>query len=210
MTTKRQPIHVDPNAVNFKKSGGLVPAIIQDAQTDQVLMLGYMNEESLARTCQTLRVTFFSRSKNRLWVKGEESGNFLNVESIAIDCDQDTLLIRALPCGPTCHTGAISCFQGEESILWRLTRIIQERAKNPSKESYTSSLLQSSPSRIAQKVGEEGVEVALATVTGSQEELMSESADLIFHLLVALQSRGITLSEVLEVLNARNGSNGRD
>ena len=178
----------DLGQLDWNKSDGLIPVIIQDVQTLQVLMLGYMNEAALKQSLETQKVTFYSRSKQRLWVKGETSGHFLNIIHIAHDCDQDTLLIQVEPVGACCHLNNVSCFGSEEAngvgILGKLTRIISDRQINDSERSYTSQLFNAGVKRIAQKVGEEGVEVALAGVSGVKEDITNESADLLFHLLV--------------------------
>ena len=192
--------------IDFEKSGGLVPVIIQDAGTLRVLMLGYMNKEALEKTQTSGFVTFFSRSKNRLWQKGETSGNKLEVIEIRSDCDSDALLVLVKACGPTCHTGSVSCF-GEENIsslsmLADLEKTIQDRKENPKEESYTSSLFKEGLSRIAQKVGEEGVEVSIAGATGA-DNLAEEAADLLYHLIVLLAAKDLSLGVVLNVLKKR-------
>lgn len=195
-------------SLDFAKNDGLIPAIIQDANTNKVLMLGYMNPESLEETKNTGKVTFYSRSKNRLWVKGETSGNYLHLQEIIEDCDRDTLLIKAIPAGPTCHTGADTCFNEENknpiSFLTRLTQIIEDRKNQPSSDSYTSSLFQKGKNKLAQKVGEEGVEVVIEAMAENKELLLSESADLIFHLMVLLSSQNLSLEEVVTVLEKRH------
>jgi phosphoribosyl-ATP pyrophosphohydrolase/phosphoribosyl-AMP cyclohydrolase len=194
--------------LDFSKGGGLLPAIIQDEKTDVVLMLGYMNEEALARTREEGRVTFFSRSKERLWTKGETSGNFLEVVSIKEDCDQDTLLIRVRPKGPVCHTGADTCF-GEENrsrhFLDHLAKVIESRKGKEASSSYTASLFQKGIQKIAQKVGEEAVELILEAESGSDERLLNESADLIYHLKVLLSARELSLKDVEGLLRERHG-----
>jgi phosphoribosyl-ATP pyrophosphohydrolase/phosphoribosyl-AMP cyclohydrolase len=188
------------------KFEGLLPAVIQDAQTLEVLMLGYMNQEAWEKTLIEQRVTFFSRSKNRLWTKGEESGNFLDVVSCHIDCDQDTILIKAKPHGPTCHTGSRSCFETElqANFIFELENIIEERFTQPHEESYVNSLRSKGLNKVAQKVGEEGVEVVIAALAQSRDELLNESADLIFHLLVLLREKEVKLAEVTEILRQRH------
>jgi len=200
---------IDIEKLDFAKGDGLIPTIIQDANTLRILMLGYMNKEALRLTKETKLVTFFSRSKNRLWKKGETSGNVLHVKEIKTDCDNDALLIFADPKGATCHTGSISCFTsyGKKektnlSIIADLEKIINERYNSPKEESYTTSLFNSGLPRIAQKVGEEGVEVALASVT-DKENLPLESADLIYHLLVLLKVSDMSLNDVLKILDQR-------
>lgn len=193
--------------IDWQKMDGLLPCIVQDATTAQVLMLGYMNEAALEKTLETKKVTFFSRSKGRLWTKGETSGNVLHFVRLSTDCDGDALIVLARPAGHTCHLNRPSCFTVEPPALHTLGALqetIAERAASPSAESYTSSLLQDGVRRCAQKVGEEGVEVALAAVAQEDEALLEESADLLYHLLVVLQARGLGLEEVLEVLKKRS------
>jgi phosphoribosyl-ATP pyrophosphohydrolase/phosphoribosyl-AMP cyclohydrolase len=200
--------------LDFEKSGGLIPAIIQDNTTGQVLMLGFMNAEALEKTRQEQVVTFFSRTKNRLWTKGESSGNFLRVVSIREDCDQDTLLIKVNPDGPTCHTGALTCFSDQQEVyapepgsaafLEYLEQLIQDRKNNPQESSYTNSLFQKGIQKIAQKVGEEGVEVVIDAVAGNREPLKGEAADLLYHLLVLLAASDLKLSDVIGVLETRH------
>jgi phosphoribosyl-ATP pyrophosphohydrolase/phosphoribosyl-AMP cyclohydrolase len=203
------------STVDFDKSpDGLVPAIIQDVHTGKVLMLGYMNAEALQKTKKEGTVTFFSRSKQRLWTKGETSGNFLFVNGITADCDGDTLLIKATPAGPTCHTGSDTCFGeknsqdtriGEASFLNYLQKeVIRERKLNPSDESYTSSLFKRGINKIAQKVGEEAVEVVIEAKDDDSDLFKSEVSDLLFHLLVLLEQKNIDLDEVISVLRSRH------
>ncbi|WP_261664970.1 bifunctional phosphoribosyl-AMP cyclohydrolase/phosphoribosyl-ATP diphosphatase HisIE [Deinococcus sp. Marseille-Q6407] len=197
----------DPDSLDFAKMDGLLPCMVQDADTAQVLMLGYMNAEALARTHETGLVTFYSRSKGRLWTKGESSGNTLQLVRLSTDCDSDALLALARPQGPTCHTGAVSCFSAEPpalEMLGRLERTVQGRREADPAESYTARLLTGEPRRAAQKVGEEGVEVALAAVTQNDEELLGEAADLLYHLLVVLTLRGLRLEDVIAVLRQRS------
>jgi len=177
--------------LDFAKSDGLVPVIVQDAQTLEVLMLGYMNEEAWHKTEAEKRVTFFSRSKNRLWTKGEESGNFLTVVSTHMDCDQDTILIKAIPAGPTCHTGSRSCFQTDynQNFILELERIIKHRYDFPSADSYVNRLHEKGVHKIAQKVGEEAVETVIAALYETEKEFISESSDLLFHLIVLLREK---------------------
>ena len=194
--------------IDFKKySDGLVPAIIQDAYTGKVLMLGFMNEEAFNKTNELQKVTFFSRSKNRLWVKGEESGNYLLLKGIKADCDNDTLLIKADPVGPVCHTGTDTCW-GEkntnENFLEQLEQIIAVRKNNPSEKSYTSSLFEKGINKIAQKVGEEAVELVIESKDSNDELFKNEAADLLFHYLILLQAKGFSLSDVVEVLKSRH------
>lgn len=188
-----------------KQMAKLLPAIIQHAQTNQVLMLGYMNEESLAKTKQEGKVTFFSRSKQRLWTKGETSGNFLNVVSIQEDCDDDTYLIKVIPTGKTCHKGTYTCFGEKEpqGFLHELQGIIQNRKENPSDKSYTSELLQKGTKKIAQKVGEEATEVILEAMDSNKALLVEESSDLLYHFLVLLADQGVRLEDVENKLMER-------
>ena len=194
--------------IDFAKGDGMVPAIIQDAKTLQVLMLGYMNQEAYEKTCLENKVTFFSRTKNRLWTKGEESGNFLNVVSMRLDCDRDTLLIQAIPQGPTCHLGTQTCWAGEENtrfgILAELENTISERLKAGSSEkSYVASLKEKGIEKIAQKVGEEAVETVIEALRSNDELFLNESADLLFHYLILLQAKGKNLDDVLKILEGR-------
>ena len=194
--------------VDIKSAYGLIPAIIQDAETKNVLMLGYMNEESLQKTIETQKVTFFSRSKQRLWTKGEESGNFLELVSIKNDCDGDTLLIQAKPVGPTCHTGADTCWQEANSdnygFISELEATIKSRRENSdSEKSYVASLFEKGINKIAQKVGEEAVEVVIEAKDDNDDLFLSESADLLFHYLILLQAKGFQLNDVVEVLKGR-------
>jgi phosphoribosyl-AMP cyclohydrolase / phosphoribosyl-ATP pyrophosphohydrolase len=189
-------------------SKGLIPAVIQDVQTLKVLMLGYMNEEAYAKTIADKRVTFFSRSKNRLWTKGETSENYLEVVNIAVDCDQDTILIQANPVGPTCHTGADTCFNetNTDNAAWldHLKHIIRSRKNASADTSYTASLFQMGTHKVAQKVGEEAVELVIEAMMNNDELFKGEAADLIFHLLVLLEDRGIGLEEIVKTLQARH------
>ncbi|HNY55979.1 MAG TPA: bifunctional phosphoribosyl-AMP cyclohydrolase/phosphoribosyl-ATP diphosphatase HisIE [Chitinophagales bacterium] len=191
-----------------KDTNGLLPAIVQDAQTGKVLMLGYMNEESLAKTKELNKVTFFSRSKNRLWTKGEESGNFLEVIDIKLDCDNDAFLIKAKPFGPVCHTGNDTCWfeknKDEFSFLHYLENIIQDRKQHPKDNSYTNLLFNKGLNKIAQKVGEEAVEVVIEAKDNNDELFKGEAADLLFHLLVLFAEKNISLNEVLAVLKERH------
>jgi phosphoribosyl-ATP pyrophosphohydrolase/phosphoribosyl-AMP cyclohydrolase len=194
--------------INFDKcADGLVPAIVQDSATLKVLMLGYMNQEALDKTLQEGRVTFFSRSRQRLWTKGEESGNFLTLQEIRVDCDSDTLLIKAIPAGVVCHTGADTCWEEENisnDFLSKLESIITDRKNNPSENSYTSKLFATGINKIAQKVGEEAVEVVIEAKDDNEELFLNESADLLFHYLVLLNAKGYQLSDVLAVLKKRH------
>ncbi len=194
--------------IDFGKDGGLVPAVVQDADTLQILMLGYMNAEALQKTFDTGLVTFYSRSKGRLWTKGETSGDTLNLVQILTDCDEDALLVTARPNGPTCHTKTTSCFGMETApgigFLGQLATIVAERAKADPADSYTARLMQKGIPKIAQKVGEEGLETALAGRAGDLDELHSEAADLLYHLSVLLMARETSLEAVLDVLRDRH------
>ena len=194
--------------IDFAKGDGLVPAIIQDVNTLQVLMLGYMNQDAYEKTCLDKKVTFFSRTKNRLWTKGEESGNFLNVVSMRLDCDRDTLLIQAIPQGPTCHLGTQTCWAEEKvtrfGILAELENTISERLQSGTTEkSYVASLKEKGIEKIAQKRGEEAVETVIEALRSNDELFLNESADLLFHYLILLQAKNFTLNDVLKVLEAR-------
>jgi phosphoribosyl-ATP pyrophosphohydrolase/phosphoribosyl-AMP cyclohydrolase len=195
-------------SLDWTKIGGLLPAIVQDSATGQVLMLGYMNEEALRATLESGLATFYSRSKARLWQKGETSGNCLTVRTIFADCDQDALLILAEPTGPTCHLGTPSCFSSEGAggvgFLVRLQQIVHDRAGANREESYTARLLNEGTARVAQKIGEEGVEVALAAVTGDAEACIEETADLVYHLTVLMEARGFGWEEVAARLRTRH------
>ena len=196
--------------INFKKNNdGLVPAIIQDANTKSVLMLGYMNEEAYKQTIDSKKVTFFSRTKNRLWIKGEESGNFLNLVAVKLDCDNDTLLVSVNPVGQTCHKGTDTCW-GEEnktnfSFLSQLEEIIKDRKKNSDgKKSYVASLFEDGINKIAQKVGEEAIETVIEAKDNNDELFLNESADLLFHYLILLQAKGFKLNDVIDILKSRH------
>ncbi len=191
-----------------KYPDGLVPGIVQDAVTDQVLMLGFMSEASLHKSVETGLVTFYSRSRNTVWTKGETSGNFLHIEEILTDCDNDTLLIKAKPDGPICHTGAPTCFDGDKShanksILFELEKIIEQRRTGQDENSYTSKLFSKGINKIAQKVGEEAVELVIEAKDDNVEALKSEAADLLFHFLVLLRAKNVPLDDVLATLNER-------
>jgi len=195
--------------VDFSKSpDGLVPAIIQDAITGKVLMLGYMNQEALDKTLAEKKVTFFSRSKNRLWTKGEESGNFLQLQHAAIDCDADTLLLKVHPAGPTCHTGADTCWnevnKDAASFLSNLEQVIRDRKENPTDKSYTASLFAKGINKVAQKVGEEAVELVIEAKDNNDHLFINEAADLLFHYLILLQAKGFTLEDVVSTLKDRH------
>jgi len=192
--------------IDFDKSNGLVPVVIQDFQTLEVLMLGYMNEEAWTKTQNEGIVTFFSRTKNRLWTKGESSGNYLHVKETFLDCDNDTLLIKVTPVGPTCHTGNRSCFNTpyNQNFIFQLQNIIADRYANPSEASYVNSLRNKGLNKIAQKVGEEGVETVIAALAETDVDFVNESSDLIFHLLVLLQEKGKTLEDIALNLESRH------
>ncbi len=190
-----------------KYADGLVPAIIQDDATRKVLMLGFMNNEALTKTQELQKVTFYSRTKNRLWTKGEESGNFLLLKSISVDCDNDTLLIKVNPVGPVCHTGADTCFNEKNAghnFLFELEKIIADRKSNPTDESYTSSLFKKGINKIAQKVGEEAVELVIEAKDDNDALFKDEAADLLFHYLILLQAKGFGLGDIIEVLKKRH------
>ena len=194
--------------INFSKyPDNLVPAIIQDASTKTVLMLGFMNEAAVEKTKELQKVTFFSRSKNRLWTKGEVSGNFLLLKDIKVDCDNDTLLISATPVGPVCHTGTDTCW-GEkntsDNFLQQLEAIISDRKNNPTDKSYTSSLFAKGINKIAQKVGEEAIEIVIEAKDNNDDLFLNEGADLLFHYLILLQAKGFKLGDVIEVLKSRH------
>lgn len=196
-----------PNPADIDWSKGLIPAIVQDVDSGLVLMLGYMNAEALATTIDSGHVTFYSRSKQRLWTKGESSGHVLALQSISLDCDGDTLLVLARPHGPTCHNGTTTCFGSfpgpDVAFLGELSRLVEQRYKDRPVGSYTTKLFEAGTRRIAQKVGEEGVETALAAVAQGPDDLLGEAADLVFHLLVLLRDRGLGLSDVARTLRAR-------
>lgn len=193
--------------IDFTKyTNGLVPAIIQDAATNKVLMLGFMNAEALEKTKKENRVTFFSRSKNRLWTKGEESGNFLEVKEILIDCDKDTVLLKVNPTGPVCHTGADTCFNEKNTggFLVELEKIIADRKNNPSAKSYTSQLFAKGINKVAQKVGEEATELVIEAKDDNKELFLGEAADLLFHYLILLRAKNHNLQDVISVLETRH------
>jgi phosphoribosyl-AMP cyclohydrolase / phosphoribosyl-ATP pyrophosphohydrolase len=197
---------IDINKLNFEKSQGLIPCIVQDANTHSVLMLGYMNREALDKTLVEKRLTFFSRTKQRLWTKGETSGNYLTLVDVSMDCDQDTLLFKVNPAGPTCHTGSDTCFN-EKNIgkgLEFLEATIWERKMNPKTGSYTNQLLNSGINKVAQKVGEEAVELVIEAKDDNKELFLSEAADLMYHFLVLLTAKGFKLEEVVNVLRIRH------
>ncbi len=197
---------IDIQKINFDKTQGLVPCIVQDAKTKTVLMLGYMNQEALDKTLLEKKLTFYSRSKQRLWTKGETSGNYLQLEEVKIDCDSDTLLFKVKPEGPTCHTGADTCFNevNEFDGLEFLQSIIQERRKNPIAGSYTNQLFDAGINKVAQKVGEEAVELIIEAKDDNKELFLNEAADLMYHYLVLLTAKNYQLDDVLSVLRKRH------
>ena len=194
--------------LNFEKMGGLIPAIIQDTNTKNVLMLGFMSPEAYEKTVETGKVTFFSRSKNRLWTKGETSGNFLQVVSITPDCDKDTLLVKVIPAGPVCHTGSDTCFgeRNHEDIMFLkyLQNFIERRRQEMPEGSYTTSLFQKGINRMAQKVGEEAVETVIEATNGTDDRLVYEASDLIYHLIVLLTSKGLRIEDLARELERRH------
>ena len=198
--------------IDFEKTGGLVPAIIQDANTKNVLMLGYMNQEAFDKTMATGKVTFWSRSRNCLWTKGETSGNFLDLVSIKNDCDNDTLLVKAVPHGPTCHTGTDTCW-GEDNesnplaFLSELQDFIERRHKEMPEGSYTTSLFQKGVNRIAQKVGEEALETVIEATNGTNDKLIYEASDMFYHLIVLLTSKGLRIEDIAKELQVRHDPN---
>ncbi len=197
---------IDIQNLDFDKTQGLIPCIVQDAKTNTVLMLGYMNREALDKTLAENKLTFYSRTKQRLWTKGETSGNYLHLVDVNIDCDNDTLLFKVTPEGPTCHTGSDTCFNqaNEYSGLEFLETIIQERKKNPKTGSYTNQLLDSGINKVAQKVGEEAVELIIEAKDNNKELFLNEAADLMYHYLVLLTAKGYQLEDVLSVLRQRH------
>jgi len=204
-------VSVDLNKVDFDKGAGLVPAIVQDADSGSVLMMAYMNREALEQTLARRRAVFYSRSKQRLWEKGETTGHTLDVVDVLVDCDNDTLLVTARPRGPACHNGTLTCFGDEPrtaaasiGFLAKLEGVIAQRASEKPDASYTAKLLAKGLNKVAQKVGEEGVETALAGVNESDQKLVEESADLIYHLLVLLRARGVKLGQVVRQLESRH------
>ncbi|MEN8249939.1 MAG: bifunctional phosphoribosyl-AMP cyclohydrolase/phosphoribosyl-ATP diphosphatase HisIE [Bacteroidota bacterium] len=191
--------------LDFNKNNGLIPVIIQNTNTLQVLMLGYMNEKALVKTQKEGKVTFYSRSKNRLWTKGEESGNFLYVDEIAQDCDDDTLLIKANPVGPTCHTGSTSCFKEEtaKGFIYELEQTINQRIDEDAEESYTNKLFRKGINKVAQKVGEEAVELVIESKDNNDDLFKNEAADLLYHLLILLKAKETSLEEIEAQLKER-------
>lgn len=192
--------------LDFEKTDGLIPVIVQHANTMQVLMLGYMNKEAVDKTFAEGRVTFFSRTKNRLWTKGEESGNFLIVDEILQDCDNDTLLIKAFPKGPTCHTGSTSCFKEKTSkgFLYKLENIIEQRISDNEESSYTAKLFARGVNKVAQKVGEEAVELVIESKDNDVDLFKNEAADLLYHLLILLKTKDLKLEDIEEILKGRH------
>ncbi len=198
---------LDPSRLDWAKGDGLLPAVVQDAATLRVLMLGYMSREALEATLASRQVTFFSRSKQRLWTKGESSGHVLELVSVDVDCDDDSLLVLAHPRGPTCHLQRPSCFpDAPAAFLSELDALVARRALERPEGSYTTRLFEQGVRRIAQKVGEEGVETALAAVAQDEAALLGESADLLYHLIVLLHARGLSLADAVDVLRERHGS----
>lgn len=198
----------DIKDIDFDKVNGLIPAVIQDAQTGKVLMLGYMNDEAVLKTIDTKKVTFFSRSKKRLWTKGETSKNYLNLVSISIDCDNDALLVKVNPDGPTCHRGDDTCWEEENTndmeFLNYLTQVIKKRRHSDPSESYTATLFSKGINKVAQKVGEEAVEVVIEAKDDNDDLFKNESADLLFHYMMLLEAKGFTLSDIIKVLKERH------
>jgi|SRR5579871_6563582 len=197
---------MDISKLDFNKSNGLIPCIVQDPRTGKVLMLGFMNDEALQKSLTERRLTFFSRTKQRLWTKGETSGNYLQLVSIDVDCDRDTLLIQALPTGPVCHTGSDTCFgqENKASGFDFLEQIIHERKAHPKEGSYTNTLFASGINKIAQKVGEEAVELVIEAKDSNKDLFLNEAADLMYHYLVLLTAKGCKLDDVVEVLRQRH------
>lgn len=199
-------MNIDSASLNWEKTNGLIPVIVQDNKTLEVLMLGYMNAEAFEKTQDEGKVTFFSRSKNRLWTKGEESGNFLFVKSIHIDCDNDTILVKANPVGPTCHTGSRSCFKTNynQNFIFELENIINDRYENPIEDSYINKMRKKGLNKIAQKVGEEGVETVIAALAETEEEFIGEASDLVFHLIFLLKEKGVSIQDIALNLEKRH------
>jgi phosphoribosyl-ATP pyrophosphohydrolase/phosphoribosyl-AMP cyclohydrolase len=192
--------------IDFIKGNGLVPIVIQDYKTLQVLMVGYMNEEALTKTMKEKKVTFFSRSKNRLWTKGETSGNYLDVVEISADCDNDSILIKVNPAGPVCHTGSTSCFgdEGAKGFVYQLEHIINQRIENNVVDSYTNKLYKKGINKVAQKVGEEAIELVIEAKDNNIDLFKNEAADLLYHLLILLKTKGVNLHSIEEVLKERH------
>jgi phosphoribosyl-ATP pyrophosphohydrolase/phosphoribosyl-AMP cyclohydrolase len=202
---------IELSKLNFSKSNGLIPCIVQDINTDVVIMLGYMNTEAITKSQKEKRVTFYSRTKQRLWTKGETSGNYLELVGMTADCDQDTLLLKVKPHGPSCHTGADTCFneKNERKGIEFLERIIIDRKKNPKSGSYTNSLFDSGINKIAQKVGEQPVELVIEAKDNNKELFMNEAADLLYHYTVLLVAKGVKMEEVEKILRLRHHGNGK-
>jgi phosphoribosyl-ATP pyrophosphohydrolase/phosphoribosyl-AMP cyclohydrolase len=203
---KKNKMTIDTNSLDWEKTNGLIPVVIQDYKTLEVLMLGYMNAEALEKTQAEGKVTFFSRSKNRLWTKGETSNNFLFVKELFVDCDNDTILIKADPVGPTCHTGSRSCFKTDfnQNFIFELENIINDRYENPVEGSYINKMRSKGLNKIAQKVGEEGVETVIAALAETEEELIGEASDLVFHLLFLLKEKGLSIQDIAKNLEKRH------
>jgi len=199
-------MNINTSSLDWDKTAGLLPVIIQDYKTLEVLMLGYMNAEALEKTQTEGKVTFFSRSKNRLWTKGETSNNFLYVKELFVDCDNDTILIKADAVGPTCHTGSRSCFKTEfnQNFIFELENIINDRYENPVEGSYINKMRGKGLNKIAQKVGEEGVETVIAALAETEEELIGEASDLVFHLLFLLKEKGLSIQDIAKNLEKRH------
>ncbi|WP_421944336.1 bifunctional phosphoribosyl-AMP cyclohydrolase/phosphoribosyl-ATP diphosphatase HisIE [Pedobacter sp.] len=199
-------MNIDIQSLDWGKTEGLLPVIIQDEKTLEVLMLGYMNAEALEKTQAEGKVTFFSRSKNRLWTKGETSNNFLYVKELFVDCDNDTILIKADAVGPTCHTGSRSCFKTEynQNFIFELENIITDRYENPVEGSYINKMRSKGLNKIAQKVGEEGIETVIAALAETEEELIGEASDLVFHLLFLLKEKGLSIQDIAKNLEKRH------
>lgn len=199
---------LDIQKIQFDKLGGIVPCVVQDTNTRVVLMLGFMNEEALLKTMTEKRVTFYSRSKKRLWTKGESSGNYLELDNIQVDCDNDTLLVSVRPGGPTCHTGADTCFDQPNLASGPafLEKIISDRKKNPKSGSYTNQLLNAGINKVAQKVGEEAVELVIEAKDNNRDLFLGEAADLLYHYMVLLAAKDITLEDVTKVLHERHSA----
>ncbi|PWS31263.1 bifunctional phosphoribosyl-AMP cyclohydrolase/phosphoribosyl-ATP diphosphatase HisIE [Pedobacter paludis] len=199
-------MNIDTSTLDWDKTAGLLPVIIQDYKTLEVLMLGYMNAEALTKTQAEGKVTFFSRSKNRLWTKGETSNNFLYVKELFVDCDNDTILIKADAVGPTCHTGSRSCFKTEfnQNFIFELENIITDRYENPVDGSYINKMRNKGLNKIAQKVGEEGVETVIAALAETEEDLIGEASDLVFHLLFLLKEKGLSIQDIAKKLESRH------
>jgi len=201
---------LDLSKLDFNKLNGIIPCVVQDVDTRVVLMLGFMNEEAVRKTISEKRVTFYSRSKKRLWTKGETSGNYLNLESIKVDCDNDTLLLYVRPTGPTCHTGSDTCFNQANLAQGPmfLEKIIADRKKNPRNGSYTTTLLHQGINKVAQKVGEEAVELVIEAKDNNRELFLGEAADLLYHYMVLLAAKDVSLDDVTKVLHSRHSSRG--